>query len=214
MEKVRARRPGAPLRAERVRREDILAQAEQLFSERGYEGASMADLAESVGLRKASLFHHFHTKDALYAEVLGSMLAGAGQALAQAVGEEGSFHERFDRLTVGLIQLFGARPNVARLLLREMLEHGAARDRSISINVTELLTAAVTFVRLGQEAKAFRADTKAEHLVLSILGAFFLPFATLDQSLALMDDAPSPEAFLQARLDAVRHQMRLMVFTA
>jgi hypothetical protein len=29
-----------------------------------------------------------------------------------------------------------------------------------------------------------------------------------------MDDAPSPEAFLQARLDAVRHQMRLMVFTA
>jgi TetR/AcrR family transcriptional regulator len=209
---LRVRRPGAPLRAERVRREDILAQAEQLFSERGYEGASMADLAESVGLRKASLFHHFHTKDALYAEVLGSMLLGAGQALAQAVGSEGSFHERFDRLTVALIELFGTRPNVARLLLREMLEHGAARDRAISVNVTELLTAAVSFVRLGQEAKAFRSDTAAPHLVLTVLGAFFLPFATLDQSLAIMDPECTPEAFLKVRLEAVRIHMRQLVF--
>ena len=43
----------------RPRREEILDQATQLFAERGYEGTSMADLAERVALRKASLFHHF-----------------------------------------------------------------------------------------------------------------------------------------------------------
>ena len=41
------------------RKEVILEAATRLFAERGYEGASMADLAELVGLRKASLFHHY-----------------------------------------------------------------------------------------------------------------------------------------------------------
>ena len=54
----------------RPRREEILDQATQLFAERGYEGTSMADFAERVALRKASLFHHFASKEALYVEVL------------------------------------------------------------------------------------------------------------------------------------------------
>jgi AcrR family transcriptional regulator len=43
----------------KLRKEEIVAEATRLFAERGYEGTSMGDLAERVGLRKASLFHHF-----------------------------------------------------------------------------------------------------------------------------------------------------------
>ena len=41
-----------------------------LFSERGYYGVSLADVASELGLTKQSVLYHFPTKEALYGEVL------------------------------------------------------------------------------------------------------------------------------------------------
>ena len=59
----------------------------------------MGDLAERVGLRKASLFHHFESKDVLYATVLSQLLAGVEVAFLDAAAAEGSFIDRLDALT-------------------------------------------------------------------------------------------------------------------
>ena len=50
--------------------EQIVAEARELFRERGYAGASMQDLADRVGLKKASLYTRFPSKEALVAPVL------------------------------------------------------------------------------------------------------------------------------------------------
>lgn len=46
-------------------RDDIVAAATRVFGERGYHGASMADVADAVGMRKASLYHHVRKKEDL-----------------------------------------------------------------------------------------------------------------------------------------------------
>jgi TetR/AcrR family transcriptional repressor of nem operon len=43
----------------------LLREAEALFRTRGYAAFSYADLSERVGIRKASIHHHFPTKEAL-----------------------------------------------------------------------------------------------------------------------------------------------------
>ena len=43
-------------------RAELLHQAEALIRSRGYSGVSYADLAALVGIRKASIHHHFPTK--------------------------------------------------------------------------------------------------------------------------------------------------------
>lgn len=48
------------------RRTDIIDTATALFVEKGYAGTSMADLAGAVGVQKASLYHHFASKEALF----------------------------------------------------------------------------------------------------------------------------------------------------
>ena len=67
------------------RRDSIVDEATRLFAERGYAGASMADLAERVGLRKASLFHHFPSKELLYAAVLERPVNELGAVVSQAI---------------------------------------------------------------------------------------------------------------------------------
>jgi TetR/AcrR family transcriptional repressor of nem operon len=55
----------ATLLATGTTREQILAVARSLIETRSYLGFSFQDVADAVGIRKASLYHHFPTKEAL-----------------------------------------------------------------------------------------------------------------------------------------------------
>ncbi|ANS64963.1 transcriptional regulator [Streptomyces lincolnensis] len=52
------------------RRAEIVRAALEVIAERGYRGASMAAIAERVGLTQQGLLHHFPTKDTLLVAVL------------------------------------------------------------------------------------------------------------------------------------------------
>ncbi len=53
----------------------ILAAAEKLFSELGYDGASMSKIAKEAALPKANVLYYFKNKDNLYETVLDNILA-------------------------------------------------------------------------------------------------------------------------------------------
>jgi TetR/AcrR family transcriptional regulator, cholesterol catabolism regulator len=46
-------------------RDDIIAAATRVFSQRGYHAASMTEIADEVGIRKPSLYHHIRKKEDL-----------------------------------------------------------------------------------------------------------------------------------------------------
>ena len=60
----------------------LLNAAEHAVRKRGYNGFSYADLARDVGLRKASIHHHFPTKADLALNLIERYAAGFGDALA------------------------------------------------------------------------------------------------------------------------------------
>ena len=53
-----------------VKRDDIVQAAMKLFADKGYEGTTMQNIAEAVGLQKQSLYAHFKSKDKIYFEVI------------------------------------------------------------------------------------------------------------------------------------------------
>ncbi|GAB3577683.1 TetR/AcrR family transcriptional regulator [Leifsonia lichenia] len=53
-----------------AKREEILTTALEVFALKGYRGASLREIASSVGLSQAGLLHHFSSKEELFAEVL------------------------------------------------------------------------------------------------------------------------------------------------
>jgi AcrR family transcriptional regulator len=52
-----------------TRREELTRIAARLFAERGYQGTSLADLAQELGMQKPSLYHHISSKEDLLWEV-------------------------------------------------------------------------------------------------------------------------------------------------
>lgn len=63
-------------RKERVdrTRADLLAAAAKLFAERGYEGASVGDIAAEAGYTKGALYAHFGSKNDLFLELARGQL--------------------------------------------------------------------------------------------------------------------------------------------
>ncbi|MFS2111762.1 TetR/AcrR family transcriptional regulator [Sphingomonas sp. Sphisp140] len=67
--------------------EQIVDQARHLIMTRGYNGFSYADIAEAIGIRKASIHHHFAGKSDLAKAVVDhsrSLIHAQVEALAQA----------------------------------------------------------------------------------------------------------------------------------
>ena len=62
---------------------EIAACARSLISTRGYTGFSYADIAEAVGITKASIHHHFPSKAALVRQVVVAYRAEARHGMAE-----------------------------------------------------------------------------------------------------------------------------------
>lgn len=83
--------PGRPRLAPRRRqghtpRAEILDAAAELFTTNGYGNTSTRAIAEAVGIRQASLYHHFAAKDDILDALLGETIAAAAE-LAERLGD-------------------------------------------------------------------------------------------------------------------------------
>ncbi|MET9325830.1 helix-turn-helix domain-containing protein [Tsukamurella sp. NPDC003166] len=68
--------------------EEILDAAAELFSSRGYAATSTRAIAEAVGIRQASLYHYFATKDLILSALLESTVQGP-LAMAREIAASG-----------------------------------------------------------------------------------------------------------------------------
>lgn len=62
-------------RLTRQKREAITTAATELFVDRGYDGTSLAPVAEATGVWKSTLFKQFPTKATLFEAIIGEILA-------------------------------------------------------------------------------------------------------------------------------------------
>ncbi len=63
-----------------AKRREILATAWNVFRSKGYEGASMNDVADGIGGSKATLYRYFQSKEQLFAAALEDITQGAAEA--------------------------------------------------------------------------------------------------------------------------------------
>ncbi len=104
------------------RREEIRDKAAALFAAQGIGDASMAELADAVGIRKSSLYYFFPSKQALVMEVLRPVLEVPCRELGEIVASERSVPERFRAGAITLAETFERQPKRMSILVRSQLE--------------------------------------------------------------------------------------------
>jgi len=79
-------------------KERILNTASKLFSEFGFLGVSMEDIAKHLNITKAGLYYHFKSKKDLYLQVLERAFQNLTRILKRQTSEEKSLKQEFSQL--------------------------------------------------------------------------------------------------------------------
>lgn len=167
-------------------REQILASAQRLVQTCGFNAFSYADIADEVGIRKASLHHHFPTKSDLAVALIDRYTATLEDALlklsssAEPADKKLTTYVGFYRKTLGAERAcLGGMLASEALTLDKVVLRGLKRFFELNARwLTEVLA----------EGKAKRifilngtASSHAHLLVSSLQGALILARATDDQ---------------------------------
>ena len=100
-------------------REDILEAAAQVFREKGYHAASMNDIAQSVNLQKASLYHHISSKQEILLALLDQGIDLLYQKIATVAESDLPPAEKIRRSVQTYLQTLVDHGDLAAVLLFE-----------------------------------------------------------------------------------------------
>ncbi len=188
-------------------REQLLQVARTAFAESGYSGATMSDIAARAGIRKASLFHHFRSKEALYLEMLSAITEDLVRLVVAADLGSGDFLERLDRLGELVVRYLGGHPRTARLAMRELVDGGPFWAGTGRHQVERAMRAVARFLAAGMAEGAI-AEQDPRQLAVSIIGVHLFPFAASEVTQGLFENDVHAAAAIDARAEAVVAQVR------
>jgi AcrR family transcriptional regulator len=108
---TRRGRPGYDL-------ESLLAIAVEVFNERGYDGTSMEDLSQRLGISKSAIYHHVPSKNELLRMAIDRALDGLFAVLDEARRLDAPAIAKLEHLVRGSVHVLQDRLPYVTLLLR------------------------------------------------------------------------------------------------
>jgi TetR/AcrR family transcriptional regulator len=164
-------------------REAVIAAATELFSERGYDGTSLAEIARAAGLARATPGYLFRSKAALYQAVLEHVHAERTAALTAAcaglhawAGDEhagrAELREALNDAVSGYLGFLDRMPAFGRLIGWESLSPRQRLPGDLSTSLSDALRA-VRRVAPGRGLAEFDVET----VVVAMVSLCFLPVA-------------------------------------
>ncbi len=183
-----------------TRRDELVRTAARLFAERGYDGTSMGDVAEAMGLQKGSLYSLTDSKQALLADAMREG-AAAFHAALDAVPEDVPAIERIRLALRGHLGVVAGQLDVATVFTREWRAlDGVARDEIVDARRRYEQRWRLLF-REGVERGELRVDLDADAAALLVLSAANWAYTWLRPG---RDTGALADSFTAIVLDGVR----------
>jgi AcrR family transcriptional regulator len=156
--------------SQRRRSPEIIEAAARIFAERGFHGASTQDIADVLGIRQASLYYYFPSKEGALELVCLQGVAGFVEVARSIALEPGTAADKLTRLVKSHLSPLADRSDFVRVFLNDRQHLPAESRRRIGKWSRDLERIYEDVLKAGVRRGEFRADLDTRLAVLAILG--------------------------------------------
>jgi AcrR family transcriptional regulator len=156
--------------SQRRRAPQIIEAAARVFAERGFHGATTQDIADVLGIRQASLYYYFSSKEAALELVCVKGVEGFFEAAKAIAAAPGSAADRLALLINSHLSPLIDRSDFVKVFLNERQHLPAESRRRIGRWSRGLERIFEDVIREGVTRREFRSDLNPRLATLAILG--------------------------------------------
>lgn len=153
-------------RIQRRNRETIREAALDVFSQHGFRGATLDQIAQVAGLSKPNLLYYFPSKEAIHVELLGHLMTDWLEPL-RALNEEGDPVEEIVAYVLRKLDMAREMPRESRLFANEIVQGAPRIMDMITGELKDLVDEKAAVIR-GWSAAGRLATVDPYHLIFSI----------------------------------------------
>lgn len=152
------------------RRKAILAVARKLFSEKGYHGVSLGDIAEQAGLSVGLIYYVFPKKEDI---LLGLVQEGSilYREVFENVQDIASPVERFDTVVRELYRTLDNSSRVMMILYKDLSSINKETRQQILSLERETNAKIVAIIEDGKRSGAFKETVSSQLVAFNVIGA-------------------------------------------
>lgn len=180
--------------AERDVRAEVVTAATRLMAARGFEGTSLQDIADAVGVSKPAVLHYYPSKEHIHQAVMQNILDHWRETLPRLLFAASNGADRFDGIYRELQRFFREDPDRARLLVRQGLDRPEALREMLGGTVRPWLSAIAGYIRMGEKLDNHPPDLDAEAYVILALQLVIFSSAMGDTVSVAIDDSDEARA--------------------
>jgi TetR/AcrR family transcriptional regulator, cholesterol catabolism regulator len=165
---------GAPppaVRDRQRRREELIDIACRVFAEKGFDGATLQDIADQFGVLKGSLFHYIQSKDDLLFEIIDGVYAGADEAIWSIAGADDTAVGRLSRLIVAYVRYVTEHQPAITVWLHDLGSLDPARRQVIRDRDERNRRRLVDLITQAQQEGGVRPDADPRLVCFALLGS-------------------------------------------
>jgi TetR/AcrR family transcriptional regulator len=139
----------------------------------------MAEIATAAGVSKATVFHHYRSKRALYEALVGDAFAGFREQLVPLLDAEGDLEGSLRGFAAAHVERLTRMQGTMRLIAREMLSGNVASSELMTgAEMSRNFSLLVDALRRGQARGTVRAEADPGLAVFLLLCANWFLFQT------------------------------------
>lgn len=177
----------------------ILTAANEVFIEKGRDGARMQEIADKAGINKALLHYYFRSKDKLFEAVFNWAFSKLMPQISSILNEENELFEKIERFVEAYISVLAKNSYIPNFVLHELsrnpshivniIKHINIRDSRVYQQITE------------EREKGNIINIEPEQLIVNIMSLCVFPFGAkpIIKSLLLDNNDEKYKQFIEQR---------------
>ena len=148
-------RTSRPPETEGTRARLVTAAAAE-FAAHGFAGGNVDRIARAARVNKAMIYYHFHSKAALYREILGDMFRAVCARVRVVADSAATPEEKIRGFIDAIAAEARARPHFPPTWFREIAEGGRHLDEATLADIAAIVGMLTEIIREGVASRRFR----------------------------------------------------------